>query len=111
MQNGLTSENEERYNLTVPSVGVGFCTDHTFVGWRPRQFRVWHDSTGLHRQDAAIVDYEAGIVHLSSSDGTLLEIPEGKLSPEDLTYVRSQDVYKKGKPKVNCYFSVSLPIR
>ena len=46
------------------------------------------------------MDYKAGIVHLSSSDGTSLEIPEDKLSSEDLTYVRSLDVYKKGKPKV-----------
>jgi len=51
---------------------------------------MWHDSTGFHRQEAALVDYKAGIVHLSSSDGTLLEIPESKLSGDDQAYVRSQ---------------------
>jgi hypothetical protein len=46
------------------------------------------------------VDNKAGIVHLSSSDGTLLEIPEDKLSPEDLNYLRSIDADKKAKHKV-----------
>ena len=95
--------NKERAKEHVLSAGVGFGADHTSVGPQPREFRVWHDSTGLHRQDAALVDYKAGIVHLSSSDGTILEIPKGKLSPEDLTYVQSQDVYKQGKRKVTPY--------
>ena len=51
---------------------------------------MWYDSTGFHRQEAALVDYQAGIVHLSSSDGMLLEVPESKLSGDDLVYVRSQ---------------------
>lgn len=46
------------------------------------------------------MDYKAGIVRLSSLDGTLLEIPEGKLSPEDSSYVQSLDVYKKERHKV-----------
>ena len=46
------------------------------------------------------MDYNAGIVHLSSSDGMLFEIREGKLSPDDLDYVRSLDVYKKAQHKV-----------
>ena len=49
------------------------------------------------------MDYNGGIVHLSSSDGTLLEIPEGKLSPEDFDYVRSLYVTKKGKHTVTSY--------
>ena len=59
------------------------------------------------------MDYRAGIVRLSSSDGTLLEIPEGKLSPEDSNYVRSLDVYKKGELKVISYHSYFLahPLR
>jgi len=86
-----------------PSVGVLFGTDPTSVGAQPREFRGWHDSTGSHRQDAALVDYNGGIVHLSSSDGTLLEIPEGKLSPEDQNYVRSQYRRKKRKRTVTTY--------
>ena len=46
------------------------------------------------------MDYKTGIVHLSSSDGTLLEIPESKLSNEDLTYVRSLGVYTKAQHRV-----------
>lgn len=64
---------------------------------------MWYDSTGFHQQNAALVDYKTGIVHLSSSDGTLLEIPEGKLSPDDISYVRSQDIYKKRKREVVFY--------
>lgn len=45
------------------------------------------------------MDYDGEIVHLSLSDDTLLEIPEGKLSPEDLTYVRSLYAYETGKGK------------
>jgi hypothetical protein len=61
-------------------------------------FRTWHDSTGLHRQEAAFIDYRDGIVHLSSSDGALLEIHEGRLSADDLIYVQS--LYKKLQRKV-----------
>ena len=57
------------------------------------------------------MDYSAEIVHLSSSDGTLLEIPEDKLCQEDIDYVRSQNVYKRRERKVNSYLSVSLSIR
>lgn len=46
------------------------------------------------------MDYKTGIVHLFSSDGTLLEIPESKLSSEDLTYIRSPDVCENAHSKV-----------
>jgi len=68
-----------------------------------KDFRTWHDSTGLHRQEAALVDCKAGVVRLSSSDGILLEIPESDLSEDDLGYVRSQG-YGKGQQKVTFYF-------
>ena len=51
-----------------------------------------------------MVDYKAGVVHLSSSDGTLLEIPESKLSEDDRNYIRSQDVYKKALREVTSYW-------
>ena len=44
--------------------------------------------------------YNSGIIHLSSSDGAVLEIPESKLSRDDLDYVRSLYVHKKGRGKV-----------
>ena len=47
--------------------------------------------------------YRDGAVHLSSSDGTALEIPEIKLSSDDLAYIQTQDVYKKAKRKVTPY--------
>ena len=46
------------------------------------------------------MDYKAEMIYLSSSNGALLEIAEDKLSPEDLNYVHSLDVYKKEKRKV-----------
>jgi len=49
------------------------------------------------------VGCKAGIVHLSSSDGVLLEIPESKLSGDGLGYIQLQ-VYRKGQQKVTCYF-------
>ncbi|KAF9648264.1 kinase-like protein [Thelephora ganbajun] len=64
-----------------------------------RSFRTWHDSTGSHREEAALMDYKAGIVYLSSSNGALLEISEGKLSPSDVSYIQSQDMYKKAQGK------------
>ena len=48
--------------------------------------------------------YNDGVVHLSATNGILLEIPEAKLSPNDLTYIQSQDVYKKAQKKVTSYF-------
>ena len=72
---------------------------------------MWHDSTGFHRHEAALVDYSAGIVHLSSPDGTLLEIPEGKLCQVDIDHVRSRDIYKGGERKVGSHLLVSLSIR
>jgi len=46
------------------------------------------------------VDYNAGVIRLSLPDYTSLEIQEGKLSPEDLNYVRSLDVYKRAQRRV-----------
>ena len=45
---------------------------------------------------------KAGVVHLSSSDGMLLEIPESSLSEDDLGYVQSQ-AYRKGQQKATFY--------
>ena len=56
------------------------------------------------------MDYDGEIVHLSSSDGTLLEIFEGELSLDDLNYVRSLYVHRKGKRKVTSYH-FCLPVR
>ena len=53
------------------------------------------------------MDYSGGVVHLSSSDGAVLEIPESKLSPDDLDYVRSLYVHKKGRGKVTSNFCCS----
>jgi len=50
------------------------------------------------------VDYKAGTVHLSSSNGMLLEVPESKLSMDDLNYLRSQEAYKKEQRKVTSNF-------
>lgn len=52
------------------------------------------------------MDYKAGIVHLSSSDGTLLEIPESKLSGNDLNYIRSQNICRRIQRKVAYLFRV-----
>jgi hypothetical protein len=46
------------------------------------------------------VDHKDGVVHLSSSDGARLEIPEAKLSPEDINYLRSQDGHVKAPKRV-----------
>lgn len=59
-----------------------------------RELRIWRDSTGLHRQEAALLSYKEGIVHLSSSDGSLVVIPEDQLSQDDLNYLESQNVHK-----------------
>jgi len=53
------------------------------------------------------VDYQAGIVHLSSSDGTPPETRESKPSVDDLNHIQSQDVYKQVRRMVitlACYF-------
>ena len=43
--------------------------------------------------------YKEGVVHLSSSDGARLEIPEAKLAQEDIIYLRSQDMYEKARSR------------
>ena len=70
---------------------------------KQKESRIWSDSAGLHLQEATLVGYRDGTVHLSSSDGTALEIPEIKLSSDDLAYIQTQDVYKKAKRKVTSY--------
>lgn len=49
------------------------------------------------------MDYEAGTVRLSSSGGALLEVPENKLSGDDLNNLQPQDVYKKKQRKVTSH--------
>ena len=50
------------------------------------------------------MDYQAEVVRLSSSDGTLLEIRESELSANDLNFIQSQDVYKQAQRKVTSYY-------
>lgn len=64
---------------------------------------MWRDSTGFYQHEAAIVDYKAGIVHLCSPEGILLDIDESELSSEDLCYVQSLDVWRKAQHKVITY--------
>jgi hypothetical protein len=87
----VKAEGEKKY---VSPVCITIDTNDAVKGQQSRDFRTWHDTTGLHMLEAAFVEYKAGIVHLSSSDGTLLEIPEGNLAQEDLTYLESQGVSK-----------------
>ena len=61
---------------------------------------MWYDSTGFYQQEAAIVDYTTGIVHLCSPDGILLDVAESELSSEDLRYVRSLGVWRKAQRRV-----------
>ena len=42
------------------------------------------------------MDYKNGIVHLSSFSGARIEIPEGRLAQEDITYLRSQKPQRSG---------------
>ena len=74
------------------------------VEQQQRGFRTWHDSTGVHREEAALVDRKAGVAYLSSSDSTLLEISESKLSEDDLNYIRSVG------HKVTSYPPISLSV-
>ena len=92
-----TAERKKKFAL---SVGITTDTDDTLEEQQQRDFRTWHDSTGIHWQHAALVHYKNGVVHLFLSDGTLLEIAEEKLGEDDLMCLRSQDVYKKAQRKV-----------
>lgn len=48
--------------------------------------------------------YKDGVVHLSSSDGAGIEISEDRLCQEDITYIRSQDIYyEKARPKLSSF--------
>lgn len=46
------------------------------------------------------MNYKTGTIYLSSSDGTPLEIPECKLSKDDINYVQSLEVYRKAQRRV-----------
>ena len=74
-------------------------TDDAVEGQRSKDFRTWHDSTLTHREEAAFVDYKDGIVHLSSPEGTLLQVDEHELGQDDLLYLRSQQMYQKAQRK------------
>ena len=88
----------------IPSVDVTINTNLAVEGQQQSDFRTWHDSSGSHWHEAALVDCKDGTVHLSSSDGRLLEINESKLSSGDLNYLQSSDVYRKAHRKVNSSF-------
>ena len=91
--------------MADPSVDITTFTDDVPEERQERDFRTWQDSTGFHWQHAVLAYYKNGVVHLSSFDGTPLEIPEDKLAPDDLTYLRSQDVYKRQRKVTVCPFS------
>lgn len=93
------AQQKERKSMPHPSTAAA--TDDGVKEQQARNFRTWRDTTDVHWQHAALASYKDGVVHLSSSDGTLLEIPEEKLSQDDLNYLHSQDVNSKARPKVN----------
>ena len=47
-------------------------------------FRTWSGSPNIFRQEAELVDYKARIIHLTSSNGVPLEIPESEPSKGDI---------------------------
>lgn len=93
-------EGEKKYSSFANNTIDSDC----FVeGLRQEGFRTWHDSSGVHRQEAALVGYKDGVVHLSSPDGMLEEISEDKLSRADITYLRSQVVYETAPLKQSSF--------
>ena len=95
-----TEAREKKYTLFTC---IAINTNPAVKEHKQKESRIWSDSAGLHLQEATLVGYKDGTVHLSSSDGTALEIPEVKLSSDDLAYIQTQDVYKKAKHKVTLY--------
>ena len=95
------AKQKERKSNTHPLTLLD--ADDAIEGQQSRDFRTWHDSTNTHREEAAFVNYKDGIVHLSSSDGTLLQIDERKLAQDDLLYLQSQPVYQKAQRKVTLF--------
>ena len=89
-------ESEKKY---AQSADDTITSDYFFEGLRQEDFRMWHDSTGFYRQEAALAGYKDGVVRLSSPGGERLEIPEGKLAQEDLTYLRSRGVCETAQSK------------
>ena len=45
-----------------------------------KNFETWNGSPNFFRQEAALVDYKAEIIHLTSADGAPLGTPENKSS-------------------------------
>ena len=60
---------------------------------RPRvagKFRTWHDASGEHAIQAALVWSSAGKVRLRKENGTTIDVPLEKLSDEDQEYIRNR---------------------
>ena len=62
-----------------------------------KDFKTSNSSPNFSRQEAALVDYKAEIIHLTSSEGASLGVPESKSSKGD---IRLPDVRGKAHHQV-----------
>ena len=67
-----------------------------------KDFRTWDGSPNFFRQEAALVDYKAETIHLTSSEGASLGIPKSKSSKGN---IRLPDVRGKAHYQV-----ITLPV-
>jgi formylglycine-generating enzyme required for sulfatase activity len=56
----------------------------------PQATRTWTDSTGKHRMEATLLDFDGKVVRLKRPDGKIVTVPLEKLSETDRKHVRPQ---------------------
>ncbi|KAG8907243.1 cytoskeletal protein binding protein [Tulasnella sp. 403] len=55
---------------------------------KPTNTRIWHDRSGQFRVEAEYLGLHNGKVRLHKSNGVIIEVPEEKMSAEDMEYIR-----------------------
>ncbi|KIY50088.1 SHD1-domain-containing protein, partial [Fistulina hepatica ATCC 64428] len=53
----------------------------------PNRTRIWHDRTGQFRVEAAFLGMTNGKIRLHEVNGVVVEVPEGKMSLDDMRYI------------------------
>ncbi|KIY73779.1 hypothetical protein CYLTODRAFT_386449 [Cylindrobasidium torrendii FP15055 ss-10] len=75
----------------------------------PDQVRVWRDRTGQFRVDAAFIGFSNGKLRLHKTNGVVVEVPQEKMSHEDMKYVQ-RAVSKKSRSDSGKVSDDDLPI-
>ncbi|KAG8993489.1 cytoskeletal protein binding protein, partial [Tulasnella sp. JGI-2019a] len=65
---------------------------------KPTNTRIWHDRSGQFKVEAEFLGVYNGKIRLHKVNGVVIEVPEEKMSPEDIEFIKRYNSKKAAQP-------------